>query len=123
MIQHEDVRWNADMEVAQSSVARYMVKRRAPPSLGWRTFLHDHAPDIAATDLVVVPTAGFGLYAFVIVRLDRRDLVWINARYYNDIGTHRSLDKDAPVTRQIQRIGSIKSYAILGGLHHHYIRV
>jgi hypothetical protein len=34
--------------------------------------------------------------------------------------THRSLDMDAPVTRQIQRIGSIKSHAILGGLHHHY---
>src|ERR1700686_3035916 len=36
---------------------------------------------------------------------------------YNDIRTHRSLDKDAPVTRQIQRKGSIKSHAILGGLH------
>jgi hypothetical protein len=44
------------------------------------------------------------------------------ARYYNDIRTYRSLDKDAPVTRQIQRIGSIKSHAILGGLHHHYAR-
>jgi hypothetical protein len=33
------------------------------------------------------------------------------------------LNKDAPVTRQIQRIGSIKSHAILGGLHHHYARV
>jgi hypothetical protein len=32
------------------------------------------------------------------------------------------LNKDAPVTRQIQRIGNIKSYAILGGLHHHYAR-
>src|ERR1700704_1687672 len=41
---------------------------------------------------------------------------------YNDIRTHRSLDKDAPVSRQIQRIGSIKSHAILGGLHHHYAR-
>jgi hypothetical protein len=66
-------------EVAQSSVARYMVKRRGPPSQGWRTFLHNHAPDIAAMDLFVVPTIGFDLlYAFVIVRLDRRDLVWIN---------------------------------------------
>jgi hypothetical protein len=66
-------------EVAQSSVAKYMVKRRGPPSQGWRTFLHNHAPDIAAMDLFVVPTIGFDLlYAFVIVRLDRRDLVWIN---------------------------------------------
>src|ERR1700750_2884436 len=66
-------------EVAQSSVAKYMVKRRRPPSQGWRTFLHNRAPDIAAMDLFVVPTIGFNLlYAFVIVRLDRRDLVWIN---------------------------------------------
>ena len=66
-------------EVAQSSVAKYMVKRRGPPSQGWRTFLRNHAPNIAAMDLFVAPTIGFDLlYAFVIVRLDRRDLVWIN---------------------------------------------
>jgi transposase InsO family protein len=203
--------------VAQSTVAKYMVKRRGPPSQGWKTFLRNHAPDIAAMDLFVVPTIGFRLlYGFVIVRIDRRDLVWIKvtanptaewiarqiteafpwdgaprymirdrdriygaivtrrlramgirdkpiapaspwqngfverligsirrecldhivilgethlrrilksyADYYNDIRTHRSLDKDAPITRQIQRIGSIKSHAILGGLHHHYAR-
>ena len=66
-------------DVAQSSVAKYMVKRRGSPSQGWRTILRNHAPDIAAMDLFVVPTIGFGLlYAFVIVRLGRRDLVWIN---------------------------------------------
>src|SRR6202142_1325303 len=35
-------------EIAQSSVAKYMVKRRGPPSQGWRAFLRNHAPDIAA---------------------------------------------------------------------------
>ena len=205
-------------EVAQSSVAKYMVKRRGPPSQGWRIFLRNHAPDIAAMDLFVVPTISFNLlYAFVIVRLDRRDLVWVNvttnptaewiarqiteafpwddapqhlicdrdrihgtivtrrlramgirdkptapaspwqngfaermigsirrecvdhfvvlgeahlrrilrsyARYYNEIRTHRSLDKDAPVSRPVQRSGIISSHAILGGLHHHYVRV
>jgi transposase InsO family protein len=65
--------------VAQSSVAKYMVKRRGPPSQGWKTFLRNHAPDIAAMDLFVVPTIGFRLvYGLVIVRLHRRDLVWIN---------------------------------------------
>ena len=64
--------------VAQSSVAKYMVKRRGPPSQEWRTFLRNHAPDIAAMDLFVVPTIGFKLlYGFVIIRLDCRDLVWI----------------------------------------------
>ena len=63
--------------VAQSTVATYMVRRRGSPSQGWRTFLRNHAPDIAAMDLFVVPTIGFRmLYGFVIVRLDRRDLVW-----------------------------------------------
>jgi len=195
-------------EVAQSSVAKYMVKRREPPSQGWRTFLRNHASEIAAMDFFVVPTIGFDLlYAFVIVRIDRRDLVWINvtknptaewvarqiteafpwdgapgymirdrdriyggivtrrlramgirdkptapgspwqngfaerligstsrerldhivvfgeahlrrilrcyARYYNEVRTHRSLDKDAPVTRPVQRTGSIKSFPIL----------
>src|SRR6202051_2972280 len=66
------------LEVAQSSVAKYMVKRPGPPSQEWRTFLRNHAPDIAAMDLFVVPTIGIKLlYGFVIIRLDRRDLVWI----------------------------------------------
>src|SRR5467141_1947458 len=67
-------------EVAQSSVAKYVVKRRGPPNQGWRTFLRNHAPDIAAMDLFVVPTIGFDLlYVLVIIRLARRDLVWIDA--------------------------------------------
>ena len=85
----ENPRWGAPrihgellklgFEVAQSSVGKYMVQRRVPPSQGWRTFLHNHAPDIAAMDLLVVPTIGFDLlYAFVIVRLRRRELIWIN---------------------------------------------
>jgi transposase InsO family protein len=45
------------------------------------------------------------------------------ARYYNHIRTHWSLDKDAPVYRPVQRIGFINSHAILGGLHHRYVRV
>jgi transposase InsO family protein len=169
-------------------------------------------------DLFVVPTIGFDpLYAFVIVRLDRRDLVWINvtanptaewvarqiteafpwdeaprylirdrdwiygsvvtrrlramgirdkptapaspwqngfverligsirrecvdhiivlgeahlrrmlksyADYYNGDRTHRSLDKNAPISRPVQRAGVISSRAIQGGLHHRYARV
>src|SRR5947208_1424242 len=74
-------------EVAQSSVAKYMVKRCGPPSQDWCTFLRNHAPDIAAMDLFVVPTIGFDLlYALVIVRLARRDLVWIN------VTTHPTAD-------------------------------
>src|SRR6266513_6172164 len=44
------------------------------------------------------------------------------SRYYNKVRTHRSLDKDAPISRPVQRAGSITSHALLGGLHHHYVR-
>ena len=176
------------------------------------------APDIAAMDLFVVPTIGFKLlYGFMIVRLDRRNLVWISvttnptaewvarqiteafpwnespryairdrdriygtvvtrrlramgirdkpiapsppwqngfaerligsirrecldhvivvgeahlrrilksyADYYNSVRTHRSLHKDAPISRPIHQTGIIRSHPILGGLHHHYVRV
>jgi transposase InsO family protein len=205
-------------EVAQSSVAKYMVKRRGPPSQGWRTFLRNHAPDVAAMDLFVVPTIGFDLlYACIIVRLDRRELVWISvtanptaewvarqiteafpwdeathylirdrdriygsvvtrrlramgirdkptaagspwqngvaerligsirrecvdhiiilgemhlrrvvkcyADYYNVSRIHRSLNKDAPPHRAIERLGAIVSRPVLGGLHHQYCRI
>ena len=43
-------------EVYQSTVAKYMVKRRRPPVQGWRTFLRNHLPDVAAMDFFVVPT-------------------------------------------------------------------
>ena len=52
-----------------------------------------------------------------------RHILRTYAHYYNDIRTHRSLDKDAPVSRPVQRIGSVNSHAILGGLHHHYVRI
>jgi transposase InsO family protein len=205
-------------EVAQSTVAKYMVRRRGPPSQGWRTFLRNHAPDIAAMDFFVVPTISFKLlYGFMIVRLDRRYLVWINvttnptaewvarqmteafpwdeapryvirdrdriygtivtrrllamgirdkpiapaslwqnglaerligsirrecldhvivssearlrrilksyADYYNSVRTHRSLHKDAPISRPIHQTGNVRSHPVLGGLHHHYFRI
>jgi transposase InsO family protein len=66
-------------EVSQSSVAKYMVRRRGTPSQGWRTFLRNHAADIAAMDLFVVRTISFDLlYALVIGGLDRRALIWID---------------------------------------------
>ena len=66
--------------VAQSTVAKYMAKKGDDPSgQSWSTFLRNHMPHIAAIDLFVVPTIGFRLlYALVIVRLARRELVWIN---------------------------------------------
>ena len=63
-------------EVAQSTVARYMVRRRKPPSQTWRTFLDNHVRDIAAIDFFTVPTATFRvLYCFVVLCHERRRIV------------------------------------------------
>ena len=40
------------------------------------------------------------------------------ACYYNETRTYLALDKDAPVSRRVQRTGVVRSPAILGGLHH-----
>jgi Integrase core domain len=52
----------------------------------------------------------------------RRILIFY-AAYYDPVRTHRSLHKDAPSFRPIQHTGIIRSNPILGGLHHHYVRV
>jgi hypothetical protein len=49
------------IEIGQTSVAKYMVRQRHPPSQGWRTFIRNHADGIAAMDLFVVPTISFRL--------------------------------------------------------------
>jgi hypothetical protein len=64
------------IEVAESTVGRYLVKTRRPPSQGWNTFLRNHAAGIASIDLFVVRTISFKLlYGLVILRHARRRLV------------------------------------------------
>ena len=206
------------IDVGQTTVAKYMAKRRRPPSQGWKTFLCNHADAITAMDLFVVPTLSFRLlYGFLIMRHSRRELLWLSVtthpnaewiarqlteacgwrkapryiirdrdgaygdafirrlaamgirdrpiaarspwqngyaervigsirrdcldhvvvfgeehlrhllnsyqKYYNEIRTHLSLRKDAPVPRDVSRTGRVLSVPILGGLHHQYVRV
>jgi transposase InsO family protein len=191
-----------------------MARNGRGRSQTWKTFLRNHAPDIAAIDLFVVPTIGLKLlYGIVIMRLDRRRLMWTNvttnptaewiarqiteafswdqaprhllrgrdrsygaivrrrlqamgirdhptaprspwqnghverligsirrecldhivvvgevslhrtlkayARYFNEIRTNRSLEKDTPETRPARFIGLVLSRPVLGGLRHH----
>ena len=66
------------IEVAQSTVARYMTRRQGPPSQGWKTFLRNQCAGIASIDLFVVRTISFKLlYGLVILRHARRRLVSI----------------------------------------------
>jgi transposase InsO family protein len=45
------------------------------------------------------------------------------ADYYNHVRPHRSLQKDAPLYRRIERVGELAAMPILGGLHHKYVRI
>ena len=65
------------IDIGQTSVAKYMAKRRDPPSQGWRTFLRNHTDGIAVMDLFVVPTISFRLlYGLLIVGHGRRQILW-----------------------------------------------
>ncbi|MGZ3360673.1 MAG: integrase core domain-containing protein [Xanthobacteraceae bacterium] len=65
------------IDVGQTSVAKYMARRRGPPSQGWKTFLRNHADGIVAMDLFVVPTISFRLlYGLLIMGHGRRQILW-----------------------------------------------
>jgi transposase InsO family protein len=206
------------IDLGQTTVAKYMAKRRRPPSQGWKTFLRNHADAIASMDMFVVPTISFRLlYGLAILLHSRRELLWLGVtscpdaewsarqlteacgwrnvprylvrdrdaaygeifirrlgamgirdrpiaarspwqngyaerligsirrecldhvvvfgeghlrhllnsyqQYYNEVRTHLSLQKDAPLSRDIRRSGRVLSVPLLGGLHHQYVRV
>ena len=54
------------IEIGQTSVAKYMARRRGPPSQGWKTFLRNHADGTVAMDLFVVPTISFPTALWVV---------------------------------------------------------
>ena len=206
------------IDIGQTSVAKYMARRRGPPSQGWKTFLNNHAEGIAAMDLFVVRTISFRLlYGLLIMGHGRRQILWFGVtshptaewmanqlteacgweqaprylirdrdrvfgelfvrrlrsmgirdrptsprspwqngfaerligsirrecldhvvvfgerhlrhillsymKYYNEVRTHLSLEKDTPVSRAVERTGHILCRPVLGGLHHQYIRI
>src|SRR5438552_9424450 len=66
------------IDVGQTTVAKYMAKRRRPPCQGWKTFLRNHVDGIASMDLFVVPTISFRLlYGLLILHHSRRELLWL----------------------------------------------
>ncbi len=66
-------------EVAELTVAKYMVRGSKPPSQGWRVFLNNHAREIAAVDFFTVPTVNFRiLICFLVLRHHRRTVVHFN---------------------------------------------
>jgi transposase InsO family protein len=67
------------IDVCQSTVSKYMVRHRKPPSQSWRTFLSNHAQDIVSIDFFTAPTATFRvLYVFLVLDNARRKIVHFN---------------------------------------------
>jgi putative transposase len=66
------------IDVGRATVAKYMVRRRRPPSQTWRTFLANHVEQIAAADFFIVPTATCRLlFVLVILAHERRRVVHV----------------------------------------------
>ncbi len=66
-------------DVAESTVARYMVRHQKPPSPTWRSFLANHVDCLASVDFVVVPTVTFRLlYGFIVLCHHRRKVLHFN---------------------------------------------
>src|ERR1700687_654358 len=73
---HGDLR-KFGIDVAQSTVSKYMVPRQGRPSQTWKSFLHNHADGIASIDLFVVPTIAFEqFFTFLVLGHGRRQLLW-----------------------------------------------
>ena len=69
---------NLGFELSEATVAKYLVRRRKPPSQTWRTFLANHAKELVSSDFFVVPTVFFRvLFVFVILSHDRRRIVHV----------------------------------------------
>jgi hypothetical protein len=63
------------VDVGQTTVAKYMARKRRRPSQHWKTFLRNDADGIASIDLFVVSTISFRLlYKLLVLRHSRREL-------------------------------------------------
>jgi transposase InsO family protein len=64
------------IHVGETSVSKYMVRRRKPPSQTWRTFLDNHLKTLVSVDFFTVPTIRFQiLYVFLVLAHERRRIV------------------------------------------------
>jgi putative transposase len=67
------------IDIGESSVSKYMVRGRNPPSQTWRTFLENHAKQLVSIDFFTVPTIRFHvLYVFLVLAHDRRRILHFN---------------------------------------------
>ena len=64
------------MNIGETSVSKYLVRYRKPPSQTWRTFLENHVKNLVSVDFFTVPTLRFQvLYVFLVLAHDRRRIL------------------------------------------------
>ncbi len=64
------------IDIGETSVGKYLVRRRRPPSQTWRTFLDNHVSSLVSVDFFTVPTIQFQvLYVFLVLAHDRRRIL------------------------------------------------
>ncbi len=67
------------IDISETSVGKYLVRHRKPPSQTWRTFLENHVKTMVSVDFFTVPTITFQvLYVFLVLAQDRRRIVHFN---------------------------------------------
>ena len=104
-----------------------MVRRSRADCVPWASgtsLLHrPHLGTMALTKRLIGSIRREGVdHIIVLSEAYLRRILKFYARYYNETRTHLALDKDAPVSRPVQRTGVVRSLGILGGLHQHYAR-
>jgi putative transposase len=123
------------IEIAETTVAKYLGRRPSSPSPTWRTFLRTHLSQCASMDFFTVPTATLRvLFVLVILSHDRRRVVHVNVTDHPTAAWTRQQireafpDQTAPVYLIRDRDGiygpdgAIVQVPHVGGLHHHYER-
>jgi putative transposase len=117
------------ISVSESTVATYMRRHPRPPSQTWRTFLTNHASQIMAADLFVVPTVTFRLlFVLVILAHDRRRIVYVavteqptaawtaqqprNAFLANESPRYLLHDRDSVFAHVVTTMGAMNTQAI-----------
>jgi len=67
------------IDLGETSVSKYMVRHRRPPSQTWRTFLENHVKTMLSVHFFTVPTIRFQiLYVFLVLPHDRRRILHFN---------------------------------------------
>jgi hypothetical protein len=75
------------IDIGQTSVAKYMVRLRQPPSQTWRTFLDNHLKSLVSVDFFTVPTARLrALFVLVVLAHHRRRVVHFNVTEHPTAG-------------------------------------